>query len=190
MHIWIDIDKAYEVPLIKALSQEILSRGHFLYITAQNSSNIIKALGENNLNAEIIGGYISFFGIFSHWSNLFRASLLSAYIENQKIDIAFSLGSTPMVYSSTNQEISIILLIESYNEKANWLFFQLEKSYFLIPELVSEEQFLEKGININRIAKYTGVIQKNNPDPSLKAIKDIANKIEALSKVIPGKLLA
>lgn len=191
MHIWIDIDNPKHIPFINALTNELKNGGHWLTITAQNTSAIKKALKEYNLNVKITGFVFSIFGLFSEKLIILRTTLLKEYIANRKIDIAFSLGSIPMLYTCATNKLPLILYIDEYkeNEISN-LPIALENCYFIVSENVQDKNLLEKGFDLNRVRKYKGLVKKEDSNPNPILIKEIVNKIEYFSTLIPGKVEA
>lgn len=181
MHIWIDIDNVKHIPLLCAIVIELKERAHLVTLTSTSSNEAKRLLQNLNLNVHRIGNTFSFFGFFEEQSILVRSSELTEYIKNRNVNVAFSLGSKSMAYTSTNLNLPIIILVEDINEKINWVYFTFDKCYFIIPDSVSEQPLIEKGFDIKKIAKYKGFIQKDETNPNLKIVKDIVNQIEKLS---------
>lgn len=189
MHLWIDIDNYQFIPFLKELINELKERGHDITLTALNSPSIKDTLKNNSLEAKVIGNIFSFFGLFQRESALFRSALLANYIKERNVDTAFSLGSESMMYTCSNESIPTILLMDFFNQKPHPFYFLLENCTYLIPENISDKEMIEKRINLQRVAKFKGNIHIEGKNHDL-VIKELVNKIEYLSKVIPGKLIA
>lgn len=187
MHFWIDIDNSNDVPLIKALIVELKERGHAVTVTAQNSKEIKKTLEENNLNAKVIGMIFSIFGLFKEQLQLLRTAFLLDYLKQRKVDVAFSTGSKPMLYACIDQVLPIITLVKDKKYKPNEYSLALEKSFFIVSDSLHDQELIEKGFDLNKIAKYNEKLFLNQ---DLKLTKDLANKIELLGEHIPGGAIA
>ena len=190
MHLWIDIDNPNHIPFIHALVNELKSRSHSISLTSVNSSSIPETLEENKLDIKKIGQVFSFFGLLMEPTTMFRAILLSKYIENRNIDIAFSLGSKSMLYSSAQLELPIILFLTSLKEKPHIFYFIMNKSSFLVSENIPDQMLIDKGYDLNKLVKFKGNVTAEDINVDLKVIKDIANKIEFLSGKLHGELTA
>lgn len=183
MNIWIDIEIAEQVPFIKALSEELKSKGHVVIITALDSKEIKKKLSECNIEAEIHGKKVTLFGLFNEQANLLRFSLLSDYIKELKFKfaIAFSLGSKPMLAACTNLDIPVVLFLENYKEPIDWIHYALEKSYFIVQDTVTEQKIIQQNINPKKIARINQAIELKRASFSTRPIKEITSKIELFS---------
>lgn len=190
MHIWIDIDNPKHTPFYKALISELKEKGHLVTVTAENTNEIKKALNEHSLDTKLIGVSFSIFGLFEESFHLFRAALISSHIKEKNIDVAFSCGSYPMLYECSSTNLPIILFIDNTEEKLHNFYFGLEKSFFMISDTIPTQSLIDKGAESNKIARYKGSIKKDDKNPDLKAIKEIASKIEFLSKHVPGGISA
>ena len=190
MNIWLDIDNSKHIPFLKSLITELKQRGHAVTVTAENNKSIKQALGEHNLNAKVTGFTFSVFGLFEEQSYLFRTALVSDYIKKRNINIAFSLGSIPMLYECSSSNMPIILFIENTSEKIHQFYQVLEKCFLLISETIPEQLLVDKGFEVNKIIHYKGNIKKDDLNPDPKAIKEIADKIEFLCKHVPGGVTA
>ena len=191
MHIWIDIDKNEHIPFIAAVVKELKDRGHWITITAENSKTIKKSLEKYSLNVQLVGFLFSFFGFFSELSLVFRTTLLRDYIDKRKIDIAFSCGSKPMLYVCATRQIPLISFIEEFKEKKiEKMQIILPNSFFIVPENIHEQELVNSGFYIDRVAKYKGMIKTNDINPDMRSIKDIVSKIEYLNKHIGGEIKA
>lgn len=175
MRVWFDIDDSSDIPLTKAVIDELSKRGHTVVITAQGSNDMKNSFKKYNLQAEFIG--FAPFNLFPNFSDLIRASLLSNYIKKQNINLAFSLGSAPLLYTSIDLNVQVILFLKNYQTKTKKLYFNSKNVCFIIPDSFNEEILLEKGSNIKRFAKLKEHVEENNPN----SIKEIATKIETLS---------
>lgn len=181
MHFWIDIDNPEHIPLLKSIVTELKERGHTVCVTSTSSNEVTNLLQKENLNAKAIGNIFSFFKPIEDLSVFIRTTLLTNYIKNRNINVVFSLGSKTIVYASSALDIPIIVLIEDTNEKINWVYFTLYKSYFILPDSVSERPLIDRGYDIKAISKYKGFIKKDELNPNPRIIKDIVNQIEKLS---------
>ena len=181
MNIWIDVEVAEQIPFIKSLSDELKQRGHFVTITACDSEEIKSKLNEYVLQVKIIGKKNTFFGLFNEQSDLIRFTSLADYIEKRKINIAFSLGSKPMVVTCNNLNLSIALFLESPRDNVDWLHYSLEKSYFIVQHTITEQQIIKQNINPKKVARIDHTVSLKETTISTRAIKDIANKIEMFS---------
>lgn len=182
MHVWMDIDKKEDVPFFNSLINELRERGHSVIVTAPGFINT------NTINSQKIGYLFSFFGLSLEPLYYIRAVFLMDYIKDRKFDIAFSLGSKSMLYSSIQTNLPIILYLQDYEKRPHNLYFALDKSFFIISDSIPDQHLIEKGYNIDKVARYKGTIDKNNPDP--KIIKEISNQIEALSQRLGGSITA
>lgn len=190
MHVWIDINNPKYIAFYKALVNELKERRHTVTVTAENTNDIKKALNEHSLDAKLIGVSFSIFGLFEESFHLFRTALVSSHIKGRNIDVAFSLGSYPMLYECSSTNLPIILFVDNVEEKIHNFYFGLEKSFFMISDSIPTQSLIDKGAESNKIARYKGSIKKDDKNPDPKAIKEIASKIEFLSKHVPGGISA
>ena len=181
MNIWIDIEIAEQVPFIKALSEELKSRGHTVIITTLDSKEIKKKISEHCIEATVLGKKVTFFGLFSEQADILRFTSLADHIQGFKFPIAFSLGSKPMLVTCTNLNIPIVLFLENHKDKIGWIHYALEKSYFIVQDTVTEQQILKQDINPKKIAKINQAIELKGASFSTRSIKEIASKIELFS---------
>ncbi|MBI2996182.1 MAG: DUF354 domain-containing protein [Candidatus Melainabacteria bacterium] len=178
MHIWLDIDNPKHIPFIKALSSELKSRGHDVTITAQNTSEIKKVLEENKLEAKIIGWIISIFGLFEEFSTICRSVFLNRYLTDRKINIAFSVGSKAQSYACISNNFPIILFIENILEKINPLYIEYDKFSFFISDNIPTQKIIEKGIDLNKIGIFKGIIKLNDLKFDNKTLNEMITQIE------------
>lgn len=190
MNIWIDIDNPKHVVFYKAIITELKTRGHSVTITAQNSNLIKTTLKENQINAKITGSIFSFFGLLLEPLHSLRFFLLSEYIKDRKIDIAFSLGSKPMFYNCVSKNIPMILLLESLDKLPDKIYLAVEKMFFIIPEKVHDQTLIEARFDLKKVIKCKGSVKLEdyNFDPNI--IKELVNKIEFCSMLLPQDLSA
>ena len=189
MHIWLDIDNFKHIPFYKTLIAELKERGHTVTITAQNSREIKNALSQYQISAKVTGRIFSFFGMFFEQLNLIRSVLLLDYIKLRKIDIAFSLGSLPMLYTCVDADLPSILFLESYENKPHQLYLGLLKSYFILSDSFHDQLLIEHGYNSEKFRKYKGQIKKDDSNPDLKTIKEKVNQIEFLRNHIAEEVV-
>ena len=189
MHIWIDIDKAKHIPLLKALINELKSRGHIITITAENKKEIKIALKQYQIDAKIIGSVFSIFGIFLDFSNSLRCALLMNYIkEKESVDIVFSNGSIPLLSASFNKDLPMILLIMNIKEKFNNLHIGHTKCFFLLPDNISPDELKAAFYDTDRVFSFSSILLNSDIEQNSKFIKEITNKIEYLKEHLPAKL--
>ena len=181
MHIWIDIDRVECVAFTKAIVDELNKRGHKVTITAQNSKDIKNQLNKHNLNAKVIGFVFSMFGIFLKPLNMLRSFKLEDYIKSRNIDVSFSMGSTPMLYTCFSNKMLIILFLENKNQKVNKWHFIFDKICFIISDASFEEFLLEKGYELKYMQRYNRHSEPFCDNPSQILVKEIADKIEYLA---------
>lgn len=180
MNIWIDINKIEQIPFYIALKNELEGREHKVLITAEDTATIKNKLQELKIEANYIGNTFSVFGFFEDQSNVLRSTQILEFIKQNKVDVAFSLGSKAVLYTCINLNLNIILFTDDIKEKISQMHFVLYNISFIIPEASSERPLVDRGYDIKRIAKFKGSIQKDALNPSPRAIKDIASKIEHL----------
>lgn len=181
MHIWIDIDKPELAPFYKSLISELESREHKVTVTAENKDIIKLALNDQNINAEYIGSSFSIFGLLEDKSTIIRSALLSDYVKEKGINLAFSFGSKVTLFTCIGLNINIVLFLDNLKEKINQIHFNLDNIFFIIPDSIPENSLTEKGFNLKKIAKFKGSIQKDAINPNPKVIKEIVSKIELFS---------
>ena len=176
MNIWIDIDDLKTIPLIKALINELQIRGHQITLTAEDRKIIRSEIQNYGLNAEFIG---KTFSLFQEFSSSFRAALLVNYINKKNIDIAFSLGATPICHACSSLNLTIILLHSSSSEKFNKAYFILYNIIFLLHESVSTTYLIEKGYSTNNIMFFKNNLKKDALSHNERTIIEIATKLES-----------
>ncbi len=181
MHIWIDIDNHKHVPFIKALVTELKEKGHNVTVTAEDRAEIKQAINKFSLETKLIVSTFSIFGMFEEQIIIIRAHLLSDYIKDKNITLAFSLGSRPIPRVCLELKIPIISLLEDYKQKIHWIYHTLYNSFFLISDTIPDSLMIEQGYDINLIAKYKGNSRLENLEHDIKAIKNIIDQMSYLS---------
>ena len=180
MHIWIDIDNPKHVPFYKLLTSELKHRGHETIVTAQDSREVKKALEEHKFNVQIIGKFISLFGLLEHQSATWRSNKLYYFLISKKIDIAFSLGSSFISsYNCYYLKIPIIVFLSNENKKINWAYINSNKVFFIVHNASAEKLLLENGIAKKKI--ITCNFFQEIANPGFKAIEELCSSIETLS---------
>ena len=188
MNIWLDIDNPKYIPFYKALIDALKEKKHTVTITAQNSKDIKKTLKQYGINAKIIGIIFSVFGLFLEQVILLRTALLSNYIGNRPVDIAFSLGSEPILFTCVNDKLPIVSFLENVEEKVHPLSHALEKSFFIFPDSVPEQMLVDKKFDLDKVARCKEKIKKDDLNPDIQSINEVINKIEFFANHITGKL--
>lgn len=181
MNVWIDIETVEYIHFYKALGDELKNRGHVMHATALDSKKVKENLIQHNLSAKTIGKEIDIFGLFSEQADLIRFTLLSDYIKNCGVKIAFSLGSKPMLATCTSMEIPIVLFVKDRKEKIEWVHYALDKSYFIVQDSITEQLLIKNNVDIKKIAKVESPAKDFPKNLTVKFIKEVAAKIELFS---------
>ena len=190
MHVWIDIDDEKYVPLLSALISELKLKGHEVTITALNKKEIQKGIHDCDINAKVVGKIFSFLGLFKDDSNMLRAALLLDYIKDKHIHIAFSFGSTPLLYSCADKDLPIVLFLPDVEKRPHYIHFALGKCFFLTPDYVTDKKLEEMKIDPIKVRKYKVSNGIENLSSDINVIKEIVEKIEYFDRVLRHKLIA
>lgn len=156
LNIWIDISNSPHVLFFEPIIPELKKRGHNIYLTARNFCNTKDLLESKGLEAEYIGKGFEY-GRIAPFNQLFwytRALKLIKYAKPKNFDIAVSHYSSGQAFAA--RKLGIPAFATTDYEHVNLNSSSNVKS-FLVPDIISSDILIAKGVPEKSISKYPGL---------------------------------
>ena len=171
MRIWADMDNAPHVLVLNPLINELKNRGHDVYITAREYGQTLSLLELYDLKYKAIGKHSGRRKFKKVISTLTRSMALYFYAKNKQFDLAFCHGSRSIYFTSKILNIPLVVLGD-YEHGYLPAFIGNWAQRVITPDIIPCEIIKEKGIDISKIAQYSGLkeefyIYDFKPDPNV-----------------------
>lgn len=153
--IWVDFDNAPHVAFLLPLARELESRGFYLFYTARNHAETTILLKSQGVKFLSIGGEFAKSKIAKVFGTLHRALQLQKRIGSQKIFGFLSHGSRAGVLASFFKGIPSVTLYDY--EYVDTTIFNIFSTKVLVPNVITDRDIVQAGINPKNIAKYPGL---------------------------------
>lgn len=171
MRIWADIDNAPHVLVLNPLIRELISRGHYVDITASDHGQTIPLLDLYGLNYKAIGRHAGKNTLKKIISTLNRGAMQLLFARKKHFNLAFCHGTRSIFIPVKLLRIPLVQLTD-YEHVIALPFVGRWIRRLLIPEVISNGAFNRLGINASQIVKYPGLkeelyVYDFEPDPNL-----------------------
>lgn len=171
MRIWVDMDNAPHVLVLRPLVEELKKRGHEVFITSRRHGQTVPLLDFFGLEYKSIGKHGGKNKLKKIISILIRSVALYFFAINKKFDIAFCHGSRSLFFTSKIIGIPFVL-IQDYEHGyfppfvVNWV------ERIIMPEVVPAEVLSQKGVDVSKFVQFPGLkeefyIYNFKPDPKV-----------------------
>jgi predicted glycosyltransferase len=173
MKLWVDMDNAPHVHVLRPIIVELERRGHRVEITARDYGQTLPLLEFYGLKARCIGRHGGKNRARKYVSFIARTLSLVYFALGKRYDVAFSHGSRSIVPAARLLRLPLVSLGD-YEHTAFPSFMRSWIRLLLIPDVIPIEAFAARGTPRDRICGYPGLkedlyIHDFQPDPSFLA---------------------
>ncbi|MCD6434272.1 MAG: DUF354 domain-containing protein [Candidatus Diapherotrites archaeon] len=176
MRVWIDIDNAPHVLVLRPIIDELKKRGHDVMVTARDFGQTIGLLEHYGIDYVKVGIHPGPNKFKKIQGLLDRSLKLYNIMKDKKIDVAFAHASRGIVIPSLLFKIPLIIMYD-YEYVFDWLFKKFATK-ILIPHVIPEDKLRELRYPLHKVVKYPGIkeelyVYESKIDPEIPKILNL-----------------
>lgn len=154
VNIWIDLENTPNVPFFEPIVKRLRKMNHTVYITCRDYSDIPVLSKLYGIQASTVGWHGGKNKIRKVYIGLLRAILLAKWARKKKIDLAVGFGSRTLALASRLLKITNATVFD-YEHGSTYAYRFCD--WVFVPEEVSSQYLIERGISEKKLIKYTGL---------------------------------
>lgn len=184
---WFDFENAPDVLFFEPIIKQLRRSNYNVYITCRNYYNVPELVKIYGLKGETVGRYGGKAKISKYTIGILRSLQLAFWSLNKNINLAIGFGSRPLSLTCKILRIPNVSVIDY--EHVSVLELNKFCNFIYIPEIVSIEYFIKKGINKKKLRtfpglkeevyvnSYTYTSKRNSSNKKIKKLKNSKSKI-------------
>jgi len=155
MKVWVDIDNAPHVLVLRPIIDELKKRGHDVILTARDFGQTIGLLELYGMDYVKVGVHPGPNKLKKIQGLVDRSLKLYNIMKDKKIDVAFAHASRGIVIPSLLFKVPLIIMYD-YEYVFDWLFKKFATK-ILIPHVIPEDKLRELKYPLQKVVKYPGI---------------------------------
>lgn len=154
--IWIDIDNAPHVLVLRPIILELQRLGHIVHITARAYGQVVGLLEMYGIDYRLIGRHAGKSKLKKVVFLISRSVRLMMYAFRKKYDIGFCHGSRALSLSALLLGLPLVVMFD-YEFTTFPAFVANCTKLMLVPEVMDDEVIQQRGFQLSKLRKYPGL---------------------------------
>lgn len=154
VNIWIDLENTPNVPFFEPIVKRLRKMNHTVYITCRDYSGIPALSKLYGIEGSTVGWHGGKSRIQKLYSGSLRSMLLAKWARKKQIDLAVGFGSRTLAVASRLLRIPNATVFD-YEHISVYVYRFCD--WIFVPEEVSSQCLIERGIPEKKLVKYTGL---------------------------------
>ena len=154
VNIWIDLENTPNVPFFEPIIKRLRKMNHSVYVTCRNYADIPALSKLYGIQGSTVGWYGGKNKIQKLFIGSLRSMLLAKWARKKHIDLAVGFGSRTLVVASRLLRIPNATVFD-YEHISVYVYRFCD--WIFVPEEVSNQCLIERGIPEKKLVKYTGL---------------------------------
>jgi predicted glycosyltransferase len=156
VNIWVDMENAPHVLVLRPIIEELLKLGHKVFLTARDFGQTVQLLELYQMKAQVFGKQGNKSRFIKIFQTVLRSLRLYSYACAKNIDLSLCPGSRSMIMSSRLLGIPVIVFDDyEYSYMPSWMLKWITKLY--VPSVMSLNSYLSRNLDARKIVRYPGL---------------------------------